>query len=221
MPAARSPFALQPHAVTGVIQVMTDITFPSIRPCLSGMTLLCMAALTAHPARAESQHLTLTPANTTVLLRADSVVGAMEGQFAKVSGTLDYDLSRQTCHVDLTMDATSVHMDTVVERKAAKSGNMLDSDRFPTTRYVGDCSPRVVKGQVQSRMVGRLTMRGQTHPMTFGTQMVFTGNTLTMLDSTGTFDGRQWGMSTMLHTVKPRMRTETRITLPATPAAHG
>ncbi|GBR34645.1 hypothetical protein AA11826_1256 [Komagataeibacter oboediens DSM 11826] len=203
----------------GVSPVMTDMIPRPVR--LPAMAVLGMALLAPHSARAESQHLTLTPANTTVLLHADSVVGAMEGQFAKVSGTLDYDLSRQTCHVDLTMDATSVHMDTIVERKAAKSGNMLDSDRFPTTHYVGDCSPRVVKGQVLSRMVGRLTMRGQTHPMTFDTQMVFTGNTLTMLDSTGTFDGRQWGMSTMLHTVKPRMRTETRITLPATPAAHG
>nr|WP_231289871.1 YceI family protein [Komagataeibacter europaeus] len=207
--------------MTGVMPVMTDTTSIPARSCLPAMAVLCMATLPAHPARAESQHLALVPANTTVLLHADSVVGAMEGRFARVSGTLDYDLSRQTCHVDLTMDATSVHMDTVVERKAAKSGNMLDSDRFPTTRYVGDCSPRVVKGQVRSRMVGRLTMRGQTHPMTFDTQMVFTGNTLTLLDSTGTFDGRQWGMSTMLHTVRPRMRTETRITLPATPAARG
>ncbi|MCE2563640.1 YceI family protein [Komagataeibacter sp. FNDCF1] len=169
-------------------------------------------------ARAGSQHLVLTPANTSVLLHADSIVGAMDGQFGKVSGTLDYDLSRQTCHVDLTMDATTVHMNTMVERQAAKSGNMLDSDRWPTARYVGDCSPRVVRGQVQSRMAGHMTMRGQTHPMTLLTQMVFTANTLTLLDSTGTFDGRQWGMSTMLHTVKPRMRTETRITLPNPPS---
>ena len=201
--------------MTGVMSVMTDMISIPARSRLPAMAVLCMVTLSAHSARAESQHLALTPANTTVLLHADSVVGAMEGRFARVSGTLDYDLSRQTCHVDLTMDATSVHMDTVVERKAAKSGNMLDSERWPTAHYVGDCSPRVVKGQVLSRMQGRMTMRGQTHPLTLNTQMVFTANTLSMLDSTGTFDGRQWGMSTMLHTVKPHMRTETRITLSA------
>ena len=79
----------------------------------------------AHPAHATPQHLALTPDNTAVLLHASSVIGAMDGQFGKVSGTLDYDLARQTCHVDLTMDATTVHMDTILERKAAKSGGML------------------------------------------------------------------------------------------------
>ncbi|BAK82858.1 YceI family protein [Komagataeibacter medellinensis] len=177
--------------------------------------LVLPVALLATTARAETRHLDLTPENTAVLLHTDSVVGSMDGQFGKVSGTLDYDLANQTCHVDLTMDATTVHMGTVLERKAAKSGGMLDSEHYPTAHYVGDCSPRVVKGQVRSRMVGRMTLRGQTHPLTLSTQMVFNANTLSVLDSTGTFDGRQWGLSTMLHTVKPQMRTETRITLPA------
>lgn len=186
---------------------------PPARHGLRAAVLSCLVLLAA-PARAETRHLALTPANTTVLLHADSVVGGMDGQFGTVSGTLDYDLSRQTCHVDLTMDATTVHMGTVLERTAARSGGMLDSDRWPTVHYVGDCRPRVVDNAVQSRMVGKMTLRGQTHPMVFETQMIFTGNTLTMLDSTGTFDGRAWGMSTLLHTVKPYMRTETRISLP-------
>ncbi|MGY6770181.1 YceI family protein [Komagataeibacter sp. NFXK3] len=187
--------------------------------CRQTASLVMMGALslgvTTTAAHAEIQHLALTPANTTVLLHATSVIGAMDGQFGKVSGTLDYDLSRQTCHVELNMDATTVHMDTILERKAAKSGGMLGTDRWSTARYVGDCRPHIVNGGVASRMVGQLTLRGQTHPMTFDTRMDFTGNTLSVLDSTATFDGRKWGMSTMLHTVRQPMRTETRITLPA------
>ncbi|MBV1829704.1 YceI family protein [Komagataeibacter sp. AV436] len=196
---------------------MTDT---ALRPAprLARLLVMALACLglpaLARPVHATPQHLTLTPDNTAVLLHASSVIGAMDGQFGKVSGTLDYDLSRQTCHVDLTMDATTVHMDTILARKAAQSGGMLGTDRWPTARYVGDCRPHIVNGGVASRMVGHLTLRGQTHPMMFDTRMDFTGNTLSMLDSTGTFDGRKWGMSTMLHTVRQPMRTETRITLP-------
>ncbi|CAM2811572.1 YceI family protein [Komagataeibacter xylinus] len=213
----------QPHAAPCVKPAMTEhAQRPAPRRArqfaLLAMALGCLGLPTlARPAHATPQHLTLTPDNTAVMLHASSVIGAMDGQFGKVSGTLDYDLSRQTCHVDLSMDATTVHMDTILERKAAKSGGMLGTDRWPTARYVGDCRPHIVNGGVASRMVGQLTLRGQTHPMTFDTRMDFTGNTLSVLDSTGTFDGRKWGMSTMLHTVRQPMRTETRITLPNLP----
>lgn len=160
--------------------VMTDTPSIPFRSRLS--------TFPAFPTRAEKHR---APANTTVLLHVDSVM-VLAGQFARVSGTLDYDPSRQTCHVGPTMDA-------VAERRVAKSGSMLDRDRFAIARDVGDRSLCVVTGRFQSCRTGRLTM----------------------LDSTGTFRSRRWGMPSMRHPIRPRMRTETPITLPTTPAAHG
>ncbi|AOX20455.1 YceI family protein [Kozakia baliensis] len=79
--------------------------------------------------------------------------------------------------------------------------------------YIGDCKPEIRNGRLHSRLVGELTMHGQTHPLPFNTRMIFKGDTLTAIASTASFDERQWGVSTMLGSVDPIVRTETVITL--------
>ena len=165
----------------------------------------------AASAHAETQHLTLSPANTSASLHAKSALTDVDGQFEQVSGKLDYDLATQTCHVDLSMDVNSLKVGSAVLRGLMLSGLMLDGDTHPTMRYVGRCQPKIVKGQVKAYLTGELTMRGQTHPLTFAVTMRFKGNTLTQIVSDATFDQRKWGLSTLLHSVDPMVKTETVI----------
>ncbi|MBS1103617.1 YceI family protein [Gluconobacter sp. Dm-62] len=181
---------------------MTDRLFPTI-------FLLCL--LTGGQAYAARQDLVLSPVNTQALLHARSSLTDIDGSFGKVSGTLTYDLDRQTCHVDMTMNVSSLKVGSAVMKQIMLSGIMLDSDDHPVMKYVGDCRPRIVKGQLQTELAGQLTMRGQTHPLVLTTELQFQGNTLMRIASHGSFDQRQWGMSTLLHSVDPMVRVETRI----------
>ncbi|GBR46110.1 YceI family protein [Gluconobacter roseus] len=170
-----------------------------------------LALMTSGQALAARQDLVLSPVNTQARLHARSALTDIDGSFEDVSGTLTYDLDRQTCHVDMTMNVNSLKVGSGVMKQIMLSGIMLDSDSHPVMRYVGDCRPKITKGQLQTELAGKLTMRGQTHPLVFTTELQFQGNTLMRIVSRGTFDQRQWGVSTLLHSVNPMVKVETVI----------
>lgn len=171
--------------------------------------------LYAVPALAAPQHLVLDGHNAISGLHAKSLLGSVDGTFSQVKGQLDYDLSDQTCKVDMTMTVDSLKVGSAVMRKLMLSGALLDADTYPTMHFAGHCVPEVKDGKVITQLVGDLTMRNQTHPVTFITQMVFHHNTLVKLRSTTTFDQRRWGVSTMLHTVHPMVTSTAEIILDA------
>ncbi|WP_338333467.1 YceI family protein [Acetobacter sp. LMG 32666] len=181
------------------------------------------AALTAGAGVAAPQHVVLGPANTQAHLYAKTAVTNIEGSFEQVEGTLTYDPEDQSCHVELSMGVQSLKVGSAVLRSIMLSGIMLDGDDHPNMRFVGECKPTIRQGRPHTVLVGRLSMRGQTHPLSFDVAMHFTGNTLTRIQSDATFDQRQWGVSTLLHAVDPMVRAQTVIDLPSScppPAAH-
>lgn len=182
---------------------------------LAALPLLSLACVSSALAAGPQQHLTLTPNNTQASLQASSALSSIDGTFEKVSGTLTYNLEEQTCHVDLSMNVDSLKVGSALIKGIMLSGLMLDSDEHPTMHYVGNCTPKITGGKLQTQLVGNLTMRGQTHPLTFAVKMHFTGNTLTSIASSTQFDQRKWGLSTLLHSVDPMVKTQTVITLPA------
>ena len=177
--------------------------------------LLIPLGLQAGLARAETQHLTLDGRNAISALHAKSLLGSVDGTFGQVKGQLDYDLSDQTCKVDMTMIVSSLRVGSTVMRKLMLSGALLDADKYPTMHFTGHCVPVVRNGKVITQLVGDLTMRDQSHPVSFVTEMIFHHNTLVKLRSTTTFDQRRWGVSTMLHTVHPMVSSTAEITLDA------
>ncbi|WP_215746163.1 MULTISPECIES: YceI family protein [Gluconobacter] len=181
---------------------MTDRFFPA---------MFLLGLLASGQAFAARQDLVLSPVNTQALLHARSALTDIDGNFGDVSGALTYDLDRQSCHVDMTMNVSSLKVGSAVLKQVMLSGIMLDSDTHPVMKYVGDCRPRIVKGQLRMELAGKLTMRGQTHPLVLTTELQFQGNTLMRIVSHGSFDQRQWGMSTLLHSVDPMVRVETVI----------
>ncbi|MDE7539268.1 YceI family protein [Gluconobacter sphaericus] len=173
--------------------------------------MFLLGLLASGPAFAARQDLVLSPVNTQALLHARSALTDIDGNFGDVSGALTYDLDQQSCHVDMTMNVSSLKVGSAVLKQIMLSGIMLDSDAHPVMKYVGDCRPRVVRGQLRMELAGKLTMRGQTHPLLLTTELQFQGNTLMRIVSHGSFDQRQWGMSTLLHSVDPMVRVETVI----------
>ncbi|AFC85169.1 YceI family protein [Frateuria aurantia] len=177
--------------------------------------LLIPLGLQAGMARAETQHLTLDGHNARSSLHAKSLLGDVDGSFGQVSGSLDYDLSAQTCKVDMSMQVESLQVGRPIMRKLMMSSALLDAGKYPTMHFTGHCVPLVRNGKVITQLVGDLTMRDQTHPVTFITEMIFHHNTLVKLRSSTTFDQRRWGVSTMLHTVHPMVSSTAEITLDA------
>ncbi|NHO57475.1 YceI family protein [Acetobacter lambici] len=125
---------------------------------------------------------------------AKTAVTNIEGSFEQVEGNLTYDPEDQSCHVELSMGVQSLKVGSAVLRAIMLSGIMLDGDDHPNMRFVGECKPTIRQGKPQTVLVGKLSMRGQTHPLTFDVAMHFTGNTLTQIQSDATFDQRQWGV---------------------------
>ncbi|GBR69300.1 YceI family protein [Gluconobacter kanchanaburiensis] len=171
--------------------------------------ILCL--MFCRQASAARQDLVLSPVNTQARLYARSALTDVDGSFDDVSGALTYDLDRQSCHVELTMNVASLKVGSAVMKQIMLSGLMLDSDTHPVMKYVGDCRPRIVRGRLHTELAGTLSMRGQTHPLVLATDLRFQGNTLMRIVSHGTFDQRQWGMSTLLHSVNPMVKVETVI----------
>ncbi|MFT8731059.1 MAG: YceI family protein [Acetobacter fabarum] len=169
-------------------------------------------------ALAQPQHVVLGPANTQAHLYAKTAVTSIEGSFEQLKGNLTYNPEDQSCHVELSMAVQSLKVGSSVLRGIMLSGIMLDGDDHPSMTFVGDCKPTIRQGKPHTQLVGQLSMRGQTHPLTFDVAMHFTGNTLTQIQSDATFDQRQWGVSTLLHTVDPMVRTQTLINLGPSPA---
>ena len=131
-----------------------------------GVRVILLAAMAmgffgARVAVAAPQVLVLNPGNTEARLHARSVLTDIDDSFAGVSGWLQYDLDRQTCHVNLTMDVGSLKVGSAVMKQVMLSGIMLDGDGDPPMRYVGECRPRVLGGEVHSQLAGTLTMRGE------------------------------------------------------------
>ena len=181
--------------------------------CVILLAAIAMGFSGAGAAVVAPQVLVLNPGNTEARLHARSALTDIDGSFAGVFGRLQYDLVSTDLPCGFDHGCRSLKVGSAVMKQIMLSGTMLDSDAHPAMRYVGECRPRIVGGEVHSQLVGMLTMRGKAHPVTFETQMRFSGNMLHQIVSNAAFDQRLWGVSTLLHSVDPMVRSEAVITL--------
>lgn len=105
--------------------------------------------------------------NTQAHLYAKTAVTSIEGSFEQLKGNLTYNPEDQSCHVELSMAVQSLKVGSSVLRGIMLSGIMLDRDDHPSMTFVGDCKPTIRQGKPHTQLVGQLSMRGQTHPLTF------------------------------------------------------
>jgi polyisoprenoid-binding protein YceI len=80
------------------------------------------------------------------------------GRFSRFSGSLQFDPAHpQLCHVQLTVDVTSLAMGAAIYTRTALGASLLDAAHYPTLSYDGACD--------LARTTGQLTLHGVTRSL--------------------------------------------------------
>lgn len=158
-----------------------------------------LAALSMGTAQAQSATYALDPTHTFVTFEIGHFgTSTNRGRFDKKEGTVQFDRAGKTGKVDLTIDATSISTGTPPFDKHLQSADLFNAAKFPTIQFSADQFR--FNGDKVSEIGGKLTMLGQTHPVTLKANN-FNCYQSPMLkrevcggDFEATIDRTQWGM---------------------------
>jgi polyisoprenoid-binding protein YceI len=168
-----------------------------------------VAALFPLAAAAQPMSLQLTRGNMLAQTHSHAIILNVTGTYRQLSGTLTYDLAAKTCSVDVTFVVTSMELPNALVRSQTMSDSFLDPAQFPTQHYVGTCQG--------GRLVGQLTMRGQTHPFDMDQTLVTTNGVVTQIHTEGTLNRYDWGLNGNGMTVGKMIRVTNDISLNGQP----
>ena len=158
-----------------------------------------LAALSMGTAQAQSATYVLDPTHTFVTFEIGHFgTSTNRGRFDKKEGTVQFDRAGKTGKVDLTIDATSISTGTPPFDKHLQSADLFNAAKFPTIQFSADQFR--FNGDKVSEVAGKLTLLGQTHPVTLKANN-FNCYQSPMLkrevcggDFETTIDRTQWGM---------------------------
>ena len=166
---------------------------------LSVASLTTLAALSMGSAQAQSATYALDPTHTFVTFEIGHFgTSTNRGRFDKKEGTVQFDRAGKTGKVDLTIDATSISTGTPPFDKHLQGTDLFNVAKFPTIQFSADQFR--FNGDKVSEVAGKLTLLGQTHPVTLKANN-FNCYQSPMLkrevcggDFETTIDRTQWGM---------------------------
>ena len=158
-----------------------------------------LAALSMGTAQAQSATYVLDPTHTFVTFEIGHFgTSTNRGRFDKKEGTVQFDRAGKTGKVDLTIDAPSISTGTPPFDKHLQSADLFNAAKFPTIQFSADQFR--FSGDKVSEVAGKLTLLGQTHPVTLKAN-TFNCYQSPMLkrevcggDFETTIDRTQWGM---------------------------
>ena len=158
-----------------------------------------LAALSMGTAQAQSATYVLDPTHTFVTFEIGHFgTSTNRGRFDKKEGTVQFDRAGKTGKVDLTIDATSISTGTPPFDKHLQGTDLFNVAKFPTIQFSADQFR--FNGDKVSEVAGKLTLLGQTHPVTLKAN-TFNCYQSPMLkrevcggDFETTIDRTQWGM---------------------------
>ena len=131
---------------------------------MKALALFSMLALAA-AAHAAPATYTVDPMHTFPSFEADHMGMSMwRGKINKNAGTITLDKAAGTGSVDITMDVTSIDFGLDIMNSKAREAELFDTAKFPQARYTGKLDG--FKNGAPSRVVGELTLRGVTKPVT-------------------------------------------------------
>ena len=149
----------------------------------------------------------LPPAGTWVIEPGHSTIEAVakhlkitkvRGRFGSFEGKVDVpEDDALDAHVEVTIDAASIDTNSEDRDQHLRSEDFLWVEQHPTLEFSSTGLEEVQGGY---RMVGDLTMRGETHPveleLTYGglTEDPW-GNTRALFAAETTIDREQWGLT--------------------------
>lgn len=124
-----------------------------------------LAAAIATPAFAAPTTYNLDPTHTYPSFETDHFggVSVWRGKFTKTTGTVVLDSAAKTGTVDVTIDAASIDTGNAALDKHVRSGEFLDTDKYPTATYKGT-SIRF-DGDKPVEVIGEFTLHGVTKPL--------------------------------------------------------
>ncbi|MEX1167733.1 MAG: YceI family protein [Hydrogenophaga sp.] len=127
--------------------------------------LLAAAAVLSTAGIAQAATYQIDPTHTNVIWeQLHFGTSTNRGSWAKKSGTVEFDRAAKTGKVELVLDMTSVTTGVAPFDGHLKGNDFFAADKFPTATFVSD--KFVFNGDKVTEVQGKLTMRGQTHPVT-------------------------------------------------------
>ena len=131
-------------------------------PLIAAAALMMIAATGA---RADVATYSIDPSHTFVTFEmAHFGTSTNRGRFDKKEGTVQFDRAGKAGKVDITIDTTSINTGVEPFNKHLKSPEILNSEAFPTAKFVGD--KFAFNGDKVSEISGQLTLNGKTNPVT-------------------------------------------------------
>lgn len=124
-------------------------------------------------------------------------ISTVRGRFEEFDATFDLDPSGVLEAVHATIQPQSINTREPKRDAHLKSGDFFDADKYPITFE----SSRVSRtGNGTYRIVGDLTMHGETHPVELNAEVSApiqdpTGNRRVGLEATGKLNRKDWGIS--------------------------
>jgi polyisoprenoid-binding protein YceI len=132
---------------------------------LSATVVAGLALLAAGGAHAQSATYSIDPTHTFVNWEALHFgTSTSRGRFDKKEGTVTFDRAGKSGKVDITIDMASISTGVGPFDNHLRSGDFFDTAKHPTARFVSE--RMVFAGDNVSEVVGTLTMRGLSKPVT-------------------------------------------------------
>lgn len=129
-------------------------------------------------------------------------------RFDKVSGTVRFDQGAKTGLIDVVVDVASVRSGSEAFDQHLRAPDLFDAARHPTMRFVSD--RLVFEGSRLRSVPGKLTLLGQTHPVTLiANQFNCYPNPIAKVEACGgdfeaVIDRTRWGMNAMVDMGMPK-----------------
>ena len=161
---------------------------------------LAAAGLFATAAHAAPATYAIDPTHTFATFEIDHFGASVNrARFDKKSGTVSFDKAGKTGQVTVSLDMNSVNSGTAAFDKHLKSADIFNTEKHPEAKFVSD--KFVYDGDKLKQVTGKLTLLGQTHPVTLQANQ-FNCYDSPMLkrevcggDFEATIDRTQWGVN--------------------------
>ena len=135
-----------------------------LRAGCTGVVWLAAAASMAPPAQAQAPNFAIDPLHTFVNYENGHYgTTTNRGRFSIGDGTLYFDRAAGTGKVEVVIDIGSVNTGVAFLNRQIQGKDFFNVADFPTATFVSDRF--VFAGDKVSEVHGKLTLKGQTHPV--------------------------------------------------------
>lgn len=149
---------------------------------------------------AQAATYSIDPAHTSANFAIDHMgTSTNRGNFSALTGTVDYDPKAKTGSVDITIPINSLKTNFPKLAEDILTEKFFNPEKYPTARF--QSTKWYFKGNKPSKIVGNLTLLGQTHPVTLtATKFNCYDSPINKAQTCGgdfetTIDRTKWGMN--------------------------